>query len=87
MPIIIFYDSESNPVFEKDIFDHVIELSEEHGQIFDKEWEADKLLPQNYQNKHFTKEMDIMDVWFDSGSTSIAVNIENIKAIWFIFRR
>lgn len=80
VPIIIFYDSESNPVFEKEIFDHVIKLIEQHGADIWWEWEADKLLPKNYQNKHFTKEMDIMDVWFDSGSTSIAVDIENIKA-------
>lgn len=46
-------------------------------QIFWFEKEAKDLLPEGYTNPHsqglFTKETDIMDVWFDSGSSSVAV--------------
>lgn len=71
-------------LFEKDIFDHVIELIEEHGAYIWWEWEAHTncyFLKITKNKTFYKKRMDIMDVWFDSGSTSIAVNIEkNIKA-------
>ncbi|QZE12236.1 isoleucine--tRNA ligase [Mycoplasma sp. Ms02] len=77
VPIIIFYDQDKKPVISEEIFDHVIALVEQHGADIWWEKTADELLPEKYQNQGFTKEMDIMDVWFDSGSTSIAVDIPN----------
>ncbi|MBU4689901.1 isoleucine--tRNA ligase [Mycoplasma zalophidermidis] len=80
VPLIIFYDKDLKPVFDEKIFDHVIELIGEFGPNIWWEKDADELLPKEFKNLGFTKEMDIMDVWFDSGSTSIAVEIdENIK--------
>ncbi|QBF34900.1 isoleucine--tRNA ligase [Mycoplasmopsis phocirhinis] len=76
VPLIIFYDKDQNPVFNEQIFDHVINLVEEHGADIWWEKEADELLPEEFRAKGYTKEMDIMDVWFDSGSTSLAVEIE-----------
>ncbi|TPI01840.1 isoleucine--tRNA ligase [Mycoplasma struthionis] len=80
VPIIVFYDQNKQPVLEDEIFDHVIKLVEENGSDIWYEKSADELLPQKYQNKGFSKETDIMDVWFDSGSTSISVKPGNLEA-------
>ena len=73
VPIIVFYDAEGNPVIKEELFDHVIKLVSEHGSDIWWEKTTDELLPESYRGKNFTREMDIMDVWFDSGSSSIAV--------------
>ncbi|TQC51318.1 isoleucine--tRNA ligase [Mycoplasmopsis mucosicanis] len=75
VPLIIFYDKEQKPVFEEKIFDHIIEQIELQGADIWWSKTADELLPNEYKNLGFTKETDIMDVWFDSGSTSLAVEI------------
>ncbi|WP_262337554.1 isoleucine--tRNA ligase, partial [Mycoplasma nasistruthionis] len=77
VPIIIFYDQDKNPVLDPELFDHVINLVSEHGTDIWWEKTTDELLLPKYQNKGFTREMDIMDVWFDSGVSSIAVNIDS----------
>ncbi|WP_027334731.1 isoleucine--tRNA ligase [Mycoplasmopsis felifaucium] len=76
VPIIVFYDKDNKPVVNAEILDYVINLVEQFGTDIWWEKEADELLPEEYRNLGFTKEMDIMDVWFDSGSTSIAVEID-----------
>lgn len=76
VPIIIFYDKDKKPVLREDIFDYIIQLVEKHGTDIWWEKSADELLPKEYRKLGYTKEMDIMDVWFDSGSTSIAVDID-----------
>ncbi|QKT05701.1 isoleucine--tRNA ligase [Mycoplasma sp. OR1901] len=81
VPLIFFYDQDNNPVFEEDIFDYVINLVSEHGTDVWWEKETDELLPEKYRGKGFTREMDIMDVWFDSGVSSIAVDIDNENGI------
>ena len=80
VPIIIFYDKDKNPVFKEEIFDHVIDLVDKHGSNIWYEKTADELLPKKYQNLGYTKEEDIMDVWFDSGSTALSVKPGNIEA-------
>ena len=80
VPIIIFYDKEGKPVIKEEILDYVINLVKEHGSDIWWEKEADQLLPESYRNQGFTKEMDIMDVWFDSGSSSVGVNPGGKKA-------
>ncbi len=79
VPIPIFYDGET-PIIEEEIFDNVIELVANNGSDIWWEKTADELLPPKFQGKGFTKEMDIMDVWFDSGSSSIAVTPEGEEA-------
>jgi len=74
VPIPIFYAEDGTPIIEKEVFDHVEELFREHGSNIWYEKEAKDLLPAGYKNSHspngkFTKENDIMDVWFDSGSS------------------
>ena len=74
VPIPIFYAEDGQPIMEKEVFDHIVELVAEHGSNVWFEREAKDLLPEGYTNPHspngiFTKETDIMDVWFDSGSS------------------
>lgn len=80
VPIIIFYDKDKNPVLDDEIFEHVINLVKEHGSDVWYERTADELLPEKFRNLGLKKETDIMDVWFDSGSTSISVEPGGIKA-------
>src|SRR5699024_2220892 len=56
----------------------VSELFRKHGSNVWFEWDAKDLLPEGFTSEHspngeFTKETDIMDVWFDSGSSHEAV--------------
>ncbi len=78
VPIPIFYTEDGNPVMDKGVFDHVAKLFKEHGSNVWFSWDAKELLPAGYANPAspngvFTKETDIMDVWFDSGSSHTAV--------------
>ncbi|MBR2802010.1 MAG: isoleucine--tRNA ligase [Erysipelotrichaceae bacterium] len=74
VPIPIIYAEDGTPIIEKEVFDHIADLFEEYGSNVWFEREAKDLLPEGYQNEKspngvFTKEKDIMDVWFDSGSS------------------
>ena len=74
VPIPIFYGEDNEPILDKVLFDHVIKLFKEYGSDIWYEKEAKDLLPEGYTSKQsphgiFTKEKDIMDVWFDSGSS------------------
>ncbi len=75
VPIPIFYNEDGSPIMEKEVFDHVADLFDQYGSNVWFEREAKDLLPEGYANSKspngkFTKEKDIMDVWFDSGSSS-----------------
>ena len=82
VPIPIFYcDDCGADIVTPETIAHVAGLFREHGSNiwFDKE--ARDLLPEGFVcpkcgKAHFSKETDIMDVWFDSGSTWAAVAAE-----------
>lgn len=70
VPIPIFYDNENNPLLDRKLIDHVASLFEVHGSDIWYEWDVEKLLPSDYEGpRDLTKELDIMDVWFDSGTS------------------
>ncbi|MGL5617950.1 MAG: isoleucine--tRNA ligase [Metamycoplasmataceae bacterium] len=79
LPIIIFYDENKEPIMNEEIFDFVINLVSKHGSNIWYEKEVDELLPKKYRGKNWTKENDIMDVWFDSGSSFMAANVADEK--------
>ncbi|MGY5139294.1 isoleucine--tRNA ligase [Mycoplasmopsis gallinarum] len=86
VPIIIFYDENNEPVIKEEIFDYVIDMVAKEGTNVWWSKSVDELLPEEYRNKGYTKEKDIMDVWFDSGSTSFAVEIApNVKAPYDLY--
>ncbi len=81
VPIPIFYNEDGSEILDYDVMMHVAKLFREHGSNIWFEKEAKELLPEGYTNPHsphgsFVKEEDIMDVWFDSGSTHTGVLIE-----------
>lgn len=81
VPIPIFYCEDGTPVIDKKVFDHVESLIRENGSNIWYMKSAKELLPEGYTNEHspngnFTKENDIMDVWFDSGSSFAGCLIE-----------
>lgn len=81
VPIPIFYCEDGTPVMEKAVFDHISELFRQYGSNVWFERDEKDLLPEGYTNEHspngiFKKEKDIMDVWFDSGSSHTGVLIE-----------
>ena len=78
VPIPVFYCEDGESILDPVVIEHVAQIFDEFGS---NEWfkrEAKDLLPEGYSNPHspngiFKKEMDIMDVWFDSGTSHSAV--------------
>lgn len=71
-PIAFFRDKKSKEVIlDKNILEHIAQIFEKQGA--DAWWELDikDLLPSNsaYEAQNLEKIYDILDVWFDSGST------------------
>ena len=79
VPIPIFYcEACGADIVTPETIAHTSELFREHGSNIWFEKEADELVPAGFKcpkcgHTHFAKENDIMDVWFDSGSTHAAV--------------
>lgn len=74
VPIPIIYTEDKKPIIDEAVFNHIADLFEEYGSNVWFEREAKDLLPEGYTNPAspnglYTKEKDIMDVWFDSGSS------------------
>ncbi|MGR3741961.1 isoleucine--tRNA ligase [Companilactobacillus sp. DQM5] len=74
VPLPIFYAENGDPIMTEETINHVAELFGEFGSNIWFEREAKELLPKGFThpgspNGEFTKETDIMDVWFDSGSS------------------
>jgi isoleucyl-tRNA synthetase len=87
VPIPAFYCSGcSQVVIDAAIIRHVADIFEKETADAWYKREAGELLPAGFKcpncgKAEFTKETDILDVWFDSGSSSIAVleNRENLR--------
>lgn len=74
VPIPIIYCEDGTPIMEEEVFDHISQLFRQYGSNVWFEKDEKDLLPEGYTNEHspngiFRKEKDIMDVWFDSGSS------------------
>lgn len=81
VPLPIFYGEDGEAIMTKETIEHVAKLVEEHGSNIWFQREAKDLLPEGFTGEHspngkFTKETDIMDVWFDSGSSHQGVCAE-----------
>ncbi len=78
VPIPIFYTQKEEPILDEELINHVAELFAKYGSNIWFEKTAKELLPINYSHPDspdgiFTKENDIMDVWFDSGTSHSGV--------------
>ncbi len=74
VPLPVFYAENGDTIMTKETVNHVADLFEKHGSNIWFERDAKDLLPEGFMhegspNGVFTKEEDIMDVWFDSGSS------------------
>lgn len=81
VPIPVFYAENGEAIITDETIQHVSELFRQYGSNVWFEREAKDLLPEGFThpgspNGQFTKETDIMDVWFDSGSSHQAVLLE-----------
>jgi isoleucyl-tRNA synthetase len=88
VPIIVFYcDKCREPITDRRILDGVVELFREHTADVWYERTAAELLPPGMTcprcgEAEFSKENDILDVWFDSGSSHLAVLNERFGLRW-----
>jgi isoleucyl-tRNA synthetase len=88
VPIIVFYcDRCREPLTDRAILDSVVALFREHTADVWYERTAAELLPAGTKCAHcggsdFSKENDILDVWFDSGSSHLAVLNERFGLPW-----
>ncbi|MDD2361573.1 MAG: isoleucine--tRNA ligase [Oscillospiraceae bacterium] len=79
VPIPIFYCEDcGKPIIERSFINSVSELFRREGSDGWYTHSAEQILPEGATcphcgGKHFRKEKDIMDVWFDSGSSHAAV--------------
>src|SRR5690606_4748167 len=74
VPIPVFYAENGDPIITDETIAHISGLFREHGSNVWFERSVAELLPAGFThpsspNGIFTKETDIMDVWFDSGSS------------------
>ncbi|MFH0767106.1 MAG: isoleucine--tRNA ligase [Bacillota bacterium] len=74
VPIPVFYAENNEPILEQEVLLHISDLFAEFGSDVWYEREAKDLLPEGFTHSgsphgEFRKETDIMDVWFDSGTS------------------
>ncbi|WEG73867.1 isoleucine--tRNA ligase [Vagococcus intermedius] len=78
VPLPIFYAENEEPIMTVETIEHVAKIFEKEGIDVWYERDAKELLPEGFThpgspNGIFKTETDIMDVWFDSGSSHQAV--------------
>ncbi len=73
VPIALFVNKETKePLKDVDVQERIIQAFEEHGSdcwFDDKNFQPSYFLGDKYNPSHYDKVLDILDVWFDSGST------------------
>ena len=74
VPLPIFYAEDDTPIVTPETIEHVAKIFEKEGSNAWYTHTAKELLPESFTSEHspngeFTKEKDILDVWFDSGSS------------------
>ena len=84
VPIPVFYNEDGSEILDQKVLAHIADLFKQYGSNVWFEREAKDLLPEGYTNPKspngkFTKENDIMDVWFDSGSSYMLLNRRGIN--------
>jgi len=90
VPIPVFYcDACSKPVITKETVEHVEKIIRKNGSDIWMEKPVAELLPEGFTcpfcgngDGKFRKETDILDVWFDSGCSHLAVLKESDGLRW-----
>ena len=87
LPIPVFYCKDcGKPVCTDETIARISELFGQHGSNIWFELDADELVPAGFTcphcgGKHFDKETDTLDGWFDSGSTHFA-SMQRDQGFW-----
>ena len=87
LPIPVFYCKDcGKPVCTDETIARISELFGKHGSNVWFEKDADELVPEGFScphcgGKHFEKETDTLDGWFDSGSTHFA-SMQRDQGFW-----
>ena len=87
LPIPVFYCKDcGKPVCTDETIARISELFGKHGSNVWFELDADELVPEGFTcphcgGKHFDKETDTLDGWFDSGSTHFA-SMQRDQGFW-----
>ena len=87
LPIPVFYCKDcGKPVCTDETIARISELFGKHGSNIWFELDADELVPEGFTcphcgGKHFDKETDTLDGWFDSGSTHFA-SMQRDQGFW-----
>ncbi len=87
LPIPVFYCKDcGKPVCTEETIAHISELFGKHGSNVWFEKDADELVPEGFVcphcgGRHFDKETDTLDGWFDSGSTHFA-SMQRDQGFW-----
>ncbi len=68
-PIALFVDNEGEPLVDADVNARIVAAIEEKGVDAWFDTPAEEFLGSNYNAADYEKVTDILDVWFDSGST------------------
>ena len=84
VPIPVFYAEDDTEILDQEVLAHVADLFGKHGSNIWFKKEAKELLPEGFThpgspNGIFRKETDIMDVWFDSGSSYMLLQRRGLK--------
>ena len=87
VPIPIFYCKHcGKPIINEESVNAIANLYEKEGSDAWYKYKAGEILPEGFKcdcgSTEFTKEMDIMDVWFDSGVSHAAVCNEEHGLRW-----
>lgn len=78
VPLPIFYAEDDTPIVTPETINHIAEIFSKEGSNAWYKRSVKELLPAGFTSEHspngeFRKETDILDVWFDSGSSHRAV--------------
>ncbi|TCK05255.1 isoleucine--tRNA ligase [Phorcysia thermohydrogeniphila] len=88
VPIVAFYCEKcGKTIYSKELADHVADIFERESADAWYEKSAKELLPEGFKcpecgGESFRKETDILDVWFDSGSSHAAVLERRPELFW-----
>ena len=74
VPLPIFYAEDDTPIVTPETIEHIAKIFEKEGSNAWYTHTARELLPEGFTSEHsphgeFRKETDILDVWFDSGTS------------------
>ncbi|MGL4617326.1 MAG: isoleucine--tRNA ligase [Mycoplasmoidaceae bacterium] len=80
VPIPIIYDEKEQPIIDIELQANILKIFEIEGTDSWFSKDVEYFLTQKYKNKKYFKEKDIMDVWFDSGTSHTVITNLKIPA-------